>query len=238
MTRGKPVIWGMSVQLGGQAKAEDAMPQNVPTAEGAIRTVQGRLGTSINVVENALDETRRMKIFEFLNQPGWQFGWKSNPKSDLYAFWHKHFAGSIHPDHFAKEGRGQQYDCAEELQRNAPLICEMWRHLQETALSGHVLLRCYANGHAFGNDGSVHTDSLVERSFTSVYYPHEKWDPNWGGETILFNKEKSDIIASVYPRPNRLVTFRGTIPHVARGVSRVCPVMRITLMFKTELSED
>jgi SM-20-related protein len=192
----------------------------------------------IMVTENALAETRRKGIFEFLNQSGWQFGWKSDPKADPYSFWHKHFAGSIHPDHFVKEGRGRQYACAEELLRNAPLIYEMWQHLQETALSGHVLTRCYANGHAFGSDGSVHTDSLADRSFTSVYYPHEKWDPNWGGETVLFNKDKSDTIASIYPRPNRLATFRGTIPHVARGVSRVCPVMRITLMFKTEVSED
>jgi SM-20-related protein len=27
--------------------------------------------------------------------------------------------------------------------------------------------------------------------------------------------------------------FKGNIPHLARGVSRTCPVLRITLMFKT-----
>jgi len=211
------------------------MPQDVSTSERAETEREGRSGVPTTITENVLDEASRKQIFDFLSQPGWQFGWKSDPKADPYAFWHKHFAGSIHPDHFLKEGQGRQYDCAEELRRNAPLIHGMWEHLQETALAGHVLMRCYANGHTFGSDGSVHTDSLVEESFTSVYYPHQRWELNWGGETVLFDKEKSDIVASVYPRPNRLATFRGTIPHVARGVSRVCPVMRITLMFKTEL---
>jgi SM-20-related protein len=31
------------------------------------------------------------------------------------------------------------------------------------------------------------------------------------------------------------VVFPGLIPHVARGVSRTCPMLRITLMFKTRL---
>ena len=59
------------------------------------------------------------------------------------------------------------------------------------------------------------------------------WHPNYAGETVFFNDEGTDIIGTVYPRPNRMVLFSGSIPHVARGVSRVCPELRITLMFKT-----
>ena len=104
-------------------------------------------------------------------------------------------------------------------------------------MKGHTLMRCYANGQPYGSDGSLHTDSASPRSFTSVYYPHGRWSPNWGGETLFFNQEETDIVASIYPKPNRLVIFSGTVPHVARGVSRICPVLRITLMFKTELRD-
>ena len=52
-----------------------------------------------------------------------------------------------------------------------------------------------------------------------------------------FNQEETDILASIYPKPNRLLIFSGIVPHVARGVSRICPVLRITLMFKTELRD-
>jgi len=96
------------------------------------------------------------------------------------------------------------------------------------------LTRCYANGAPHGSEGSIHTDSVSDQSRTVIYYPHTKWHPNWGGETLFFNKEQTDVVACVYPRPNRLLVFSGTIPHVARSVSRVCPVLRVTLMFKTE----
>jgi SM-20-related protein len=68
-----------------------------------------------------------------------------------------------------------------------------------------------------------------------VYYPHGVWWPNWAGETVVFNADKSDIIAAVYPKPNRMVVFPGCLPHVARGVSRTCPELRIVLVFKTEV---
>jgi SM-20-related protein len=76
-------------------------------------------------------------------------------------------------------------------------------------------------------------DSSVPTHFTLVYYPHLSGHPNYGGETVFFDPSGSDIIAAVYPRPKRLVAFPGTMPHVARGVSRKCPDLRVTLMFKT-----
>jgi SM-20-related protein len=54
---------------------------------------------------------------------------------------------------------------------------------------------------------------------------------------VFFNREQTDIVASIYPRPGRLVVFRGMTAHVVRGVSRTCSALRITLMFKTELRD-
>lgn len=217
------------------------MPDDVKTLKTGLtesKLVAGPLRPGISLVEDLLSEEKRKRVFEFLNQGGWQFGWKSNAQTDHFSFWHKHFAGSRHPDHYAKDGKKEvQYECSEELQRKAPLLHELWLNLQARALPNHMLVRCYANGTPFGTEGSIHTDSLSNRSFTCVYYPHDNWDPNWGGETVFFNREKTDIVASIYPRPNRMLMFDGTLPHVARGVSRICPVMRITLMFKTEMTD-
>jgi SM-20-related protein len=188
-------------------------------------------------VDDFLDDEQRKRIYAFLCRPTWQFGWKSVAGQDQYSFWHKHFAGHKVPDHTLKADQEQPYDCAEELQGSAPIIHRFWQALEMTALKGHTLLRCYANGQPFGSEGAIHTDSISERSFTSIYYPHEKWHPNWGGETVFFNKQETDIIASIYPKPNRFVVFAGTTPHVARGVARVCPALRITLMFKTEMND-
>lgn len=177
--------------------------------------------------DNLLPEKDRKRVEEFLDG-GWKFGWKSNRKSDTYRFWHRHFAGTMEADY------KKEYDCAAELAKNAPLMAQFWQFLAGTLLRGHTLVRCYANAFAYGNDGTLHTDSRSPTSFTTIYYPHERWSPNWGGETVFFNPEETDIIAVVYPKPNRLLTFPGTVPHVARGLSRMCPALRTTLMFKTD----
>ena len=120
-----------------------------------------------------------------------------------------------------------------ELARNAPIVFGMWKALQQSVLAGHTLTRCYANAYPFGADGACHLDSDQPHHYTTIYYPHERWHADYGGETVFFTPDQSDIIASVYPRPNRLVVFQGSIPHVARGITRACPLLRVTLMFKT-----
>jgi SM-20-related protein len=188
--------------------------------------------------DNFLEPEMHKQVYEFVRQPGWRFGWKSDENFDRYAFWHKHFAGAVYPDTRPMGGAERQYDCADELKSSAPLLHAFWCALEQATLAGHTLVRCYANGHPYGSEGTLHLDSQTEGTFTSIYYPHDKWSPNWGGETVFFNKERTDILAAVYPKPNRFLTFDGTIYHVARGVSRVCPVLRITLMFKTQRRRD
>jgi SM-20-related protein len=41
------------------------------------------------------------------------------------------------------------------------------------------------------------------------------------------------VIKAVVPKPDRLVVFPGTIPHVARPIYAAAIPWRITLMFKT-----
>ena len=186
-------------------------------------------------IDNFLGEERRELVYGFLSGDGWKFGWKSNAKKDPYSFWHRHFAGNTRPDNYAEGGRERQYDCAAELSRAVPLLHRFWLDLERQVIPGHTVTRCYANGQPFGSEGSIHTDSTSSHSLTVIYYPNPQWHPNWGGETLFFNPDQTDIVSAIYPKPDRLVLFSGTIPHIARGVSRVCPALRITLMFKAEL---
>jgi SM-20-related protein len=188
----------------------------------------------VGIKDDVLPEGQRRELNEYLHtgggDAGWQFGWKSAGKADQFAFWHRHFAGYRPGD-----GDHEAYDCEVELAA-FPLVHAMWRQLKsEPPLQRHRLIRCYANGHTFGSDGSLHTDTGLPDTFTTIYYPHKHWWPNWGGETVFFNDTKDEIISAIYPRPNRLVMFDGRIPHLARGVTRQCPKLRVTLMFKTDL---
>ena len=181
----------------------------------------------ITVIDDVLLPHQRKAVLMFLRNCGWRFGWKSNGKRDAFAFWHVHFAGH------KKSQQQTKYDCASELAKNAPLLFAFWQQLAGTVFQGHTLYRCYANAHAYGSDGTLHTDSKSPHSYTAVYYPHEVWDPSWAGETVIFTKDRPDIERSIYPRGNRMAIFRGDSPHVARGVARICPELRITLMYKT-----
>jgi SM-20-related protein len=199
----------------------------------AVKPVQRTLAPGIAVVDNLLPEADQILINNYLQGGRWKFGWKSSSKTDIFSFWHWHFAGHQHTK------RQTQYECAGELERNSPLLHKFWQQLNRGMFAGkHDLYRCYANAQAYGSDGTLHTDSKSAKSYTAIYYPHLSWYPNWAGETLIFNEDKSDIVAAIYPRANRLVVFPGNAPHVARGVSRTCPVLRVVLVFKSEAKPD
>ena len=177
--------------------------------------------------EAVFPEEVRRNVYEFLLLPGWETGWKSNAKRDGFTFLHKHFAGH--------RGAGEKaYDCEVELQEAAPIIHDAWFRVRDKIFAGHKLVRCYANGMAYGMDGTVHSDALSAGNYTAVYYPHERWSPNWGGETIFYNQQETRIVACIFPRPNSVAVFDGRIPHRANGVTRSYTGTRITMMFKTE----
>jgi SM-20-related protein len=182
---------------------------------------------TIVIHDGVLPLAEQTALLAFLKGPGWAFGAYSDPEGARY--WYKHFAGVVRdgsapldPDRFEAM-----------LASRAPPVAALWRSLQAGPLAGHRLTRCYANGYPAGSEGGLHRDSNVASHFTAIYYPHLAWRPNYAGETVFFDAAESEIVAAVYPRPNRLVVFPGVIPHVARGVSRACPELRITLMFKT-----
>ena len=183
----------------------------------------------VRVFDNLLAPSDHAAIWNFLSLPGWAYGGFSADGPDADRYFYKHFAG------FRRDG-GEARDPAaieDELRQTAPILSEMWAALKKGPLAGQALARCYANGMAGGVEGGLHLDSNIATHMTSIYYAHPAWSPNFAGETLLFNEAGDEIVAAIYPRPNRLAVFAGTIPHVARPMSRRRSELRITLMFKT-----
>ncbi|HEY2752317.1 2OG-Fe(II) oxygenase [Phenylobacterium sp.] len=183
----------------------------------------------VRVFDNLLAPPDQAAVWNFLNQPGWAYGGFSAEGPDADRYFYKHFAG------YRKDGREarEAVSIETELAQTAPLLADVWAALKKGPLGGQALSRCYANGMAGGIEGGLHLDSTIESHLTAIYYAHPAWSPNFGGETILFNETGDEIIAAIYPKPNRLAVFAGTIPHVARPMSRRRAELRITLMFKT-----
>jgi SM-20-related protein len=186
----------------------------------------------VRVYDDFLEEAEQKILLAHLLAPGWAYGAYSDPTPGSSRYWYKHFAGYVRD---GKEGR-TEVGVERELSAASEIIFRVWLKLKAGPLAGHMLTRCYANGYPSGAEGGVHIDSNVPDHFTAIYYPHLAWRPSYGGETVFFNADGSDLIFCAYPKPNRLVVFPGVVPHAARAVSRACAELRVTLMFKTAIS--
>jgi hypothetical protein len=136
-----------------------------------------------------------------------------------YAHWNRDFASA---------GPENGLDIKFSLQ-NA-LMQEAWGYLQSVYFPNTALLRCYANAHTFGIEGYPHTDSNRAHDRTIVVYMNQRWRREWGGETAVYDGD--NVIYTELPKFNKGLVFYGDQFHAARPVGRLCPDLRMTLMFK------
>lgn len=94
--------------------------------------------------------------------------------------------------------------------------------------------RSYVNVSHFGDMLFTHTDCLPgAHELTALWYVCERWDHEWGGETMFYDSA-NDARAAVTPKPGRLAVFDGDLLHAGRPPSRICHVPRYTLALKLE----
>jgi SM-20-related protein len=119
---------------------------------------------------------------------------------------------------------------------NLPKI-SLWDALQaavSTARPGELYrpYRVYTNFAAFGDLLLTHVDALPNaRELTALWFLSERWDPEWGGETLFYDST-SDAQLAVSPKPGRLLLFDGAIRHAGKPPNRNCPIGRYTLAIK------
>lgn len=188
------------------------------------------LRDEIRVLDDLVPRALQRRLTELIRKPIWAYGWRSNARRDRHCYWHAHFAGGDH---------NSRRDCEAELAGDAELaaVHELWLALQSGPLGGHEPLRAYANSHTFGVEGYVHTDNDDTENYTStIYYAHPVWHKKWAGDTVFYARGGDDIVTSVYPKPGRVVSFPGAIPHCARAPSRDCTELRVSIVFKSQRS--
>ncbi|WP_084687952.1 2OG-Fe(II) oxygenase [Paraburkholderia oxyphila] len=187
------------------------------------------MNCEIAICDDIVPRSLAMSIHELLCGPIWKFGHQSNGMNDRFSFWSTRFAGG--------DGSSRT-SCETELResaRNAP-IARLWDVISSEILRGHEPLRVYANAHTYGSEGYVHVDNADrDNYFSTIYYAHPVWMPNWAGDLVFFDADKSDSIASVFPKPGRVVTFPGCIPHAARATSRDCSDLRLSVVMKSQV---
>lgn len=160
-------------------------------------------------IDNFLVPDAQKAVREYLLERGWTWNGR------------QHLAG------WKDKDPSPPLNCSYQL--DGPVL-EMWRVLHSRILGEKkfILSRAYAHARE-SNEPCV--QSHRHGTMAAVYFPQGEWKPEWGGELVFFNKEMTDAVGVVYPKPNRLVIYPGHLLHAARAVSRLCPQPRIMLVF-------
>jgi len=92
--------------------------------------------------------------------------------------------------------------------------------------------RVYTNFSSFGDTLLTHVDALPDaRELTALWFLSERWDTEWGGETLFYDAS-GDAQIAVSPKPGRLLLFDGAIRHAGKPPNRNCHVARYTFAIK------
>lgn len=185
---------------------------------------------SFLVIDNAFDDQTLAGLQQYFQaNVRWQYGWPQGT-SDPFSHWNIDFLGASLKNQSNLE---DQLFARPELEP----IANAWRRLAAGPLKGHYLIRCYANAHTFGVEGYPHTDTISADqvdNYTAVVYLNPVWKRDWAGELVLFD-DTGDVFMAVLPRAGRTAIIPGEFVHAARGVSRLCPAVRICIAFKSRL---
>jgi SM-20-related protein len=181
----------------------------------------GPLKGQIRVIDDPFPTNLAEHLSSLGPELNWRFGWASS-SDDQARFWHAEVTS-------IERGSLSVY----------PPINAATDEITGSLLQGFSVIRSYANGHTSGCHGSPHTDGRGDPNvWVAVYFAHETWDPDWGGELAFYSPDMREIIAAVIPRPKRLTVFPGFIPHSVRPLSRFCPVLRISLVWKLRVLRE
>lgn len=183
------------------------------------------------VIDDGITDEEHSKVLELLTGSVWRYGWPY-PYSPLdRPCWHAFIAGTH---------RDELQDCEQELRERSDwgFLANIWTRIKAAHMPTATLLGVYANGQVSSQDGPIHRDNTADApGRTVMLFCSEYWAACWGGELMFYDFSKKFIVASVQPKPKRLVIFNGEVPHAARAPVVSCNRLRMSIAFKTLIKE-
>lgn len=170
-----------------------------------------------NIIKSILPPALLEVIKKDIAEGGWTYGWRSHPTIG-FGHWNHDIGGT-----WSSNGLDITHELPEFYQR-------AWQHLKTNYFPNHTLVRCYANAHTYGVEGYPHQDSARDYDRTIVIYLNNNWRREWGGETMIYSGNQ--ILHAELPEYNSGLEFKSNLWHCAKPVTRICPELRMTLMFK------
>lgn len=176
---------------------------------------------NIHVFDDFLTTEELDKCEKVLKCPAWTFGQMSNSSHFSTPFW----IMMLSDDTFF----------------NTQLLSK----IQNKTGKMFTLIRVYANGQTFGQDGTFHTDSLLDDDYTFCIYINKqithKTVDNIGGE-IVFKLPNSNTGSDspfsrvmIEPIYNRVILFPSNFFHKGLAFNRYSKELRVSIAWKLKL---
>lgn len=86
------------------------------------------------------------------------------------------------------------------------------------------------NGQQYIHNTIEHTDCQCDNGISWIYYVNRNWKEDWGGETVI---NLNNTWEKVFPKPGRVVLFKGNIPHHGMPPNSSYKGLRASLVYKT-----
>jgi len=97
----------------------------------------------------------------------------------------------------------------------------------------------YLNCYSHGNEMQIHNDRQTKKEYnrTLIVYINstDLWNVEWSGHTLLFDKDKKNIISTSIPFRNNAFLFDSELPHGIAPLSKSCYEKRIILVYQMEI---
>jgi hypothetical protein len=118
-----------------------------------------------------------------------------------------------------------------------PLIYDLKTKIEQNHIDRQKIYvrRWHINISPTGFDGTMHEDNYFDCP-TFLYCLAPFWDPEWGGEFILYDQNKEAIDVCSF-KTDRMIIFNGSVTHRGVAPTRLSSLLRVTIAFQTELLE-
>lgn len=177
----------------------------------------------------------------------------------------EHVHKDLGHDYMTGDSVLENYIITHDGQSEEPVLAKTFKALHdvmtEAVPTGEYFVRkWYTNIMVPESKPWVHRDSRFapDESFTALWYPHKNWHPNWGGETLFYHIDTTDVeffnksliynkgtielhnklndmlcdceITAVVPKSNRLIIFDSGMLHSGRAPQ--ASITRLTTALK------
>jgi hypothetical protein len=195
---------------------------------------------SFKVFDDAIKKEHLDALSNYAKKARYSFGWKSNKNKEYDQGHFNHVVVSIKRSEVEEN---TDLSITEKF-KEAKVVYDVWKDICINS-GKRQLVRAYFNLYTAGTEGYIHIDdpeanqairSKDKIQETILVYLTPNWNPDWAGETIIFDKNL-DVLYATLPKYGRVLHFDGKLKHVGRGISRICNEYRIVIAFKTYRDE-